>query len=109
MIANEEEKKSREKSKANLGSLLNLFRSDYFTLDMCLYYINKRFETGVHDYLVNKLYTYNDHEVGFYIPQLCYLLIKRQSPSIEKFLLDKCKGTLTIFLKVIHPLIRLLS
>lgn len=102
---NQEEKKAAEPIKENLGSLLNLFRSEYFTLDMCLLYINKRLESGVHDYLVNKLYNYSDHEVSFYIPQICYLLIKRQSHSIERFILDKCKKHLILFIKVLAHLL----
>lgn len=57
--------------KENVGSLLKAFTSPYFTLDMVVNYLyNKKKVQGVHDYLVNKLYSYPDHEIEFYIPQL---------------------------------------
>lgn len=88
------------KQKENVGSLLKLFQSELFTLDMCLQYLNKKNEPGIHDYLVNKLYHYPDRQISFYIPELCYLLIKRESSSLERYLLDKCTKTLELFLKV---------
>ncbi len=57
--------------KENVGSLLKLFSSPYFTLDMALTYLyRKRKEQGIHDFLVNKLYTYKDYEIDFYVAQL---------------------------------------
>jgi len=57
--------------KENIGSLLKVFSSPYFTLDMAVIYLyNKKRVQGVFDYLVNKLYTYSDNEIEFYIPQL---------------------------------------
>ena len=59
------------KPKENVGSLLKLFSSEYFTLDMAISYLyKKRNEEGVHNFLVNKLYNYSDYEISFYIPQL---------------------------------------
>lgn len=88
------------RQKENIGSLLKLFQSELFTLDMCLFYLDKKNEPGIHDYLVNRLYTYPDHQISFYIAEFCYMLIKRESISLERFLLDKCTKTLDIFLKV---------
>jgi hypothetical protein len=86
--------------KSKIGSLLALFQSEYFTLDMNVMYLNKRMEEGVQTYLINKLYTFPDHEVSFYIAQLTYFLIRRRSPHIEKFILDKCVTSITLFLKI---------
>ena len=87
--------------KENVGSLLKLFNSPYFTLDMAMTYLyKKRNVKGVHDFLVNKFYSYKDHEVDFYIPQLCYMLIKTKAPTLERFILDKCTSNITLFLKI---------
>ena len=56
--------------KPKIGSLLGLFQSEYFILDMNMIYLNKRMEEGIHLYLVNKLYTWPDFEIDFYLPQL---------------------------------------
>ena len=57
----------------DLGSLLRSFSSPYFTLDMLVNYLfTKKDIQGVHDFLVNKLYSYRDFEIEFYIPQVRY-------------------------------------
>lgn len=59
--------------KENEGSLLRMFKSESFTLQMAMDYLYKYTKAkvkGVHDYLVNKLYSYKDYEIEFYAPQL---------------------------------------
>ena len=47
----------RNQNLNNSGSLLKLYRSEYFTLDMLIMYLDKNFEfMGSHDYLINMLY-----------------------------------------------------
>ena len=93
-------KDKEPKQKENLGSLLKMFQSEYFDLDLCLFYINKKNESGIHDFLINKLYQYPRHEISFFIAELCYLLIKRGSISLERYMLDQCTKDLPGFLKV---------
>lgn len=52
------------------GMLLRLFQSECFDSYLHLYYLFKREESGIHDYLVNLLYRRRDEEVHFYLPQL---------------------------------------
>ncbi len=57
----------------DLGSLLRLFQSEYFNLPMLLKYLNKYFSRkGVHDYLINQLYTKSIYSVDFFTPQLWF-------------------------------------
>lgn len=57
--------------KEDIGSLLRLFQSEYFTISMLIYYLNKKFENqGINSYLVNKLYGISNDEIDFYITQL---------------------------------------
>ena len=59
----------RPKPKEVKDSLLGLFTSEYFTLDMLIQYMyKKRRDKGIVDYLVNKLYSHEDYEIDFYIP-----------------------------------------
>ena len=59
-----------------LGSLLKLFNSEYFTIDMLFYYFYHKFcEQGVQDYLINKMYKIDDLDINFYIPQLWQIKI----------------------------------
>lgn len=71
------------------GSLLRLFNSEVFTLDHLLFYLHRREESGIHSYLVNKLYTFQISEISFYIPQLLNIIIVRDdSEPLERFFLE---------------------
>ncbi|CAG9311014.1 unnamed protein product [Blepharisma stoltei] len=74
---------------SNDGSLLRLFNSEYFQLEHLLYYLQRREESGIHSFLVNKLYTFPIDDISFYIPQLMNLMINRQdSEDLERFFLE---------------------
>jgi len=67
------------KENVDLGSLLRLFQSEYFTVSMLILYLRKNFENkGIHDYLINRLYIYKDPEIEFYLPQLWFFIEKRR-------------------------------
>ena len=71
------------------GSLLRLFKSDFFNVHMLIRYLYQHEGTGTQDYLINVLYGEDLYDIDFYLPQLCYLcLIKPEPRSIEKFVLD---------------------
>lgn len=66
-------KGKNEKDKEDIGSLLRLFQSEYFTISMLIYYLNKKFQNeGINSYLVNKLYGISNDEIDFYITQLWF-------------------------------------
>lgn len=59
------------KENIEIGSLLRLFQSEYFSVSMLILYLRKFFDNkGIHDYLINRLYSYSDSELEFYLPQL---------------------------------------
>mmetsp|Transcript_7578 Transcript_7578/g.14181 ORF Transcript_7578/g.14181 Transcript_7578/m.14181 type:complete len:629 (+) Transcript_7578:1252-3138(+) len=71
---------------SNEGSLLRLFKSEYFSLNLLLYYLQRRTEPGVHAYLVNMLHTVDLVQVEFYLPQLLNLTLHRpDSAGLERF------------------------
>lgn len=86
----------------NMGSLLRLFRSEFFDVWMCVSYLYRYPRPGVHDYLVNQLYTMPDDEVEFYLVQLCTMLVHAEfeSTALQRFLMDKCKSSIHFALKV---------
>lgn len=60
--------------KNKIGSLLLLFQSELFTLDMQIQYLNKKFnEAGIRDFLINKLYALSDQELDYYLPELWFI------------------------------------
>ena len=75
------------------GSLLRLFKSDYFNIHLCIEYLQKYTNPGIIDYLVNTLYGEDLDDIDFYVTQLVYLCITRpwdETYSLRKFILDMC-------------------
>jgi len=68
-------KKGETKHKPSSGSLLNLFKSEFFDIHMTINYLYKYEAQGIQDYLINKLYEEKIRFVDFYLPQF-WLLIK---------------------------------
>lgn len=92
--------------KNNTGSLYDMFNSSFFTMDMVLYYLDKREDDGVLDTLVNLMYSRFINESFFYLPQLCTLLTyKQHSSTIEDYLLDRCVNQMKFSLQV-HWLVK---
>ena len=52
------------------GSLLSLFKSEFFTVHMLFRYLSQATQDGVVEYLVNKLYAEPIEVVEYYLPQL---------------------------------------
>ncbi|BAM39315.1 phosphatidylinositol 4-kinase [Theileria orientalis strain Shintoku] len=84
------------------GSLLELYQNDYFDAFMHMYHLYHKKEPGVHEYLVNMLYTKRtDEEIGFYLPQLCQLSISKYGKSsLHRFLLDKASVSMHFALQL---------
>ncbi|GBE60439.1 phosphatidylinositol 4-kinase [Babesia ovata] len=84
------------------GSLLQLYQNDYFDAYMHMHHLYYRKEAGVHEYLVNLLYSKRtDNEVMFYLPQLCQLSISKYGKSsLHRFLLDKASTSMHFALKL---------
>jgi len=60
-----------EKPLRSQSKLFELFQSENLTLDLIIYYLNKRFNHGgVRNFLINKLYQLNNDDLTFYIPEL---------------------------------------
>lgn len=58
-------------AKSKVGSLLLLFQSEMFTIDMAIMYLNKKFnEPGVRDFLIDKFHEIKESEVDFYLPEI---------------------------------------
>ena len=66
----------KEKNTTNeFDSLYRMFNSEYFNIDMLMIYLIKSFsekKAGVTDFLVNKLYSINEEEIEFYLPELWF-------------------------------------
>jgi phosphatidylinositol 4-kinase B len=78
-----------------------MFDSSFFSMDLMLFYIDKREESGVIDTLINFMYKNFINESFFYLPQLCTMLTyKIQTDSLENYILDRCVDQMKFSLKV---------
>jgi Phosphatidylinositol 3- and 4-kinase len=87
----------------SMGWLLRLFRSDFFDAWMAVTYLYRyRASRGVHDYLCNELYHLSDADLEAFLPQVCNLLVHhaKDSPALERFVMDKCASSLHFAVQV---------
>ncbi|XP_073012923.1 phosphatidylinositol 4-kinase beta 1-like [Typha latifolia] len=82
------------------GWLIRFFDSAFFCEWIAVSYLYKHDHAGVRDYLCNRMYTLPLHGIESYLFQICYMLVHKPSPSLDKFVIDTCAKSLQIALKV---------
>ncbi|XP_057418596.1 phosphatidylinositol 4-kinase beta 1-like isoform X2 [Lotus japonicus] len=82
------------------GWLIRFFDSSFFCEWIAVSYLYKHEHSGVRDYLCNRMYTLPLQGVEGYLFQVCYMMIHKPSPSLDKFVIDVCSKSLKIALKV---------
>ncbi|KAF9612193.1 hypothetical protein IFM89_038451 [Coptis chinensis] len=82
------------------GWLIRFFDSAFFCEWIAVSYLYKHEHPGVRDYLCNRMYTLPLSGVESYLFQICYMLVHKPSPSLDKFVIDMCTKSLQIALKV---------
>lgn len=56
--------------------MLRLLESKVFDVSMAMHYLFKSKEPGVQSYIANKMFSFDNHEVDFYLPQLVCMYIQ---------------------------------
>lgn len=82
------------------GWLIRFFDSAFFCEWIAVSYLYKHEHPGVRDYLCNRMYTLPLSGIESYLFQICYMLVHKPSPSLDKFVIDMCSKSLKISLKV---------
>ncbi|KAK2980390.1 hypothetical protein RJ640_014563, partial [Escallonia rubra] len=82
------------------GWLIRFFDSAFFCEWIAVSYLYKHDHPGVRDYLCNRMYTLPLSGIESYLFQICYMLVHKPSPSLDKFVIDICSQSLKIALKV---------
>uniref|UniRef100_A0A1D1XRF3 Phosphatidylinositol 4-kinase beta 1 n=1 Tax=Anthurium amnicola TaxID=1678845 RepID=A0A1D1XRF3_9ARAE len=82
------------------GWLIRFFDSAFFCEWIAVSYLYKHDHAGVRDYLCNRMYTLPLPGLENYLFQICYMLVHKPSPSLDKFVIDMCSKSLQIALKV---------
>ncbi|KAK4785121.1 hypothetical protein SAY86_001810 [Trapa natans] len=82
------------------GWLIRFFNSAFFCEWIAVSYLYKHDHAGVRDYLCNRMYTLPLTGIESYLFQICYMMVHKPSPSLDKFVIDICSKSLKIALKV---------
>lgn len=82
------------------GWLIRFFDSAFFCEWIAVSYLYKHGHSGVRDYLCNRMYTLPLSGIESYLFQICYMMVHKPSPSLDKFVIDICSKSLKIALKV---------
>ena len=88
------------KDTISYGSLFKLFKSNYFDIHMLVYYLEKSSSESIFDFLVNEIYDKHINCIYFYLPQLCSMIIYKNSNSLEQFLTEHCTDRLKLAIKI---------
>ncbi|XP_021937293.1 phosphatidylinositol 4-kinase beta isoform X2 [Zootermopsis nevadensis] len=83
------------------GFLLRLFESKMFDMSMAITYVFNSKEPGVQSYIGNKMFSFPDHEVDFYLPQLVSMYIQMHDVAevIHPYLVHRCRKSADFSLK----------
>ncbi|GKV21662.1 hypothetical protein SLEP1_g31619 [Rubroshorea leprosula] len=82
------------------GWLIRFFDSAFFCEWIAVSYLYKHEHSGVRDYLCNRMYTLPLSGIESYLFQICYMMVHKPSPSLDKFVIDMCSKSLKMALKV---------
>ncbi|CAK67262.1 unnamed protein product (macronuclear) [Paramecium tetraurelia] len=81
-----------------ISSIYQMFNTQDIEVNKLIYYyFYKLKESGPHQFLTNKLYQVQQEELEFFIPQLVYILIKNDSPYLEKFITTLCNKSIALY------------
>ncbi|XP_061597962.1 phosphatidylinositol 4-kinase beta-like [Cololabis saira] len=81
--------------------LLRLFESKLFDVSMAISYLYKSKEPGVQAYIGNRLFSFPDSEVDFYLPQLLSMYVHMDTEvgdAIRPYLIYRCRSSITFSL-----------
>lgn len=81
--------------------LLRLFESKLFDSSMAMAYMFNSKEPGVLGYIGNKLFTYSDAELDFYLPQMVnmYIMYHEVAEVLHPYLIHRCRRSVDFSLQ----------
>uniref|UniRef100_A0A3Q0QQJ6 Phosphatidylinositol 4-kinase beta n=1 Tax=Amphilophus citrinellus TaxID=61819 RepID=A0A3Q0QQJ6_AMPCI len=94
-------KSSSPSSSSKQSWLLRLFESKLFDVSMAISYLYKSKEPGVQAYIGNRLFSFPDNEVDFYLPQLLNMYVHMDTEvgdAIRPYLIHRCRASITFSL-----------
>ncbi|CAL1535815.1 unnamed protein product [Lymnaea stagnalis] len=76
--------------------LLRLFESKMFDMNIAITYLYNSKEPGVQTYIGNRMFSFEDYEVDFYLPQLLnmYIHMHDVAEAIHPYLVHRCRNSI---------------
>ncbi|KAJ3641340.1 hypothetical protein Zmor_027852 [Zophobas morio] len=98
-VADDDSERSSDASKG--FGMLRLLESKVFDVSMAMHYLFKSKEPGVQSYIANKMFSFDNHEVDFYLPQLVCMYIQMHDVAevIHPYLIHRCRQSIDFSLK----------
>ncbi|KAM9386260.1 phosphatidylinositol 4-kinase beta-like isoform 2-T2 [Pholidichthys leucotaenia] len=90
-----------DSSSSKQSWLLRLFESKLFDVSMAISYLYKSKEPGVQAYIGNRLFSFPNGEVDFYLPQLLNMYVhmdEEVGDAIKPYLIHRCRSSITFSL-----------
>ena len=77
----------------NKSWLLRLFESKHFDSSMAISYMFNSKEPGVLEYIGNRLFTYPDEEIDFFLPQIVnmYIMYPEVAEVVHPYIVFRCR------------------
>jgi len=90
-----------ESKRSSHSSLLRLFESKHFDASMAINYLFITKEPGVLEYIGNRLFSFEDSTVDFYLPQLMnmYITMHPVAEVLHPYLVQRCRNCVDFSLK----------
>ncbi|XP_052000343.1 phosphatidylinositol 4-kinase beta-like isoform X2 [Xyrauchen texanus] len=93
----------RQKNNSSKQSwLLRLFESKLFDISMAISYLYNSKEPGVQAYIGNRLFSFRNEEVDFYLPQLLIMYIHMDEDvgdAIKPYVVHRCRQSINFSLR----------
>lgn len=82
--------------------LLRLFESKLFDMSIAITYLFNSKESGVQTYIGNRMFSFSDKEVDFYLPQLVSLYVHHAdlAEAIHPYLVYRCRNSVEFSLQL---------
>ncbi|XP_063407864.1 phosphatidylinositol 4-kinase beta-like [Mytilus trossulus] len=89
-------KRNRSSIQGKQSWLLRLFESKLFDMSIAISYLFNSKEPGVQSYLGNRMFSFKDEDVDFYLPQLLNMYINMHdvAEAVHPYIINRCRQSI---------------
>lgn len=89
-------KRNRSSGQGRQSWLLRLFESKLFDMSIAISYLFNSKEPGVQSYLGNRMFSFKDEDVDFYLPQLLNMYVNMHdvAEAVHPYIINRCRQSI---------------